>query len=156
MGEGVQVGAADPTGSERDEGFTGLGGRIGKVLDDEALTSGDDPSHRRSVRPGVGPVGLTGSRDPTTLAVMSIDFTLPADVEEVRLRIREFMDAEVRPAEEKLYANATGGEPDRREVVAMIIDLRQKAKGVGGVAPPHADRMGRARTRDHRDGVRVR
>jgi acyl-CoA dehydrogenase len=67
---------------------------------------------------------------------MSIDFTLPADVEAVRLRIREFMDAEVRPAEEKLYANAPGGEPDRREVVAMIIDLRQKAKE-WGVWLPH-------------------
>ncbi len=59
---------------------------------------------------------------------MSIDFTLPDDVEAVRLRVREFIDSEVRPAEEKLYANATNGEPERRDVVAMIIELRQKAK----------------------------
>lgn len=59
---------------------------------------------------------------------MSIDFSLPDDVEAIRLRVRDFIDAEVRPAEEKLYANAPGGEPERRDVVAMIIDLREKAK----------------------------
>ena len=42
--------------------------------------------------------------------------------------MRDFIDAEVRHAEEKLYANAPGGEPERRDVVAMIIDLREKAK----------------------------
>jgi hypothetical protein len=50
VGEGVEVGATDPTGSERHEGFTGPGGRLGKVLDDEVMTAGDDPSHPRSVR----------------------------------------------------------------------------------------------------------
>ncbi|MGQ0805573.1 MAG: acyl-CoA dehydrogenase family protein [Actinomycetota bacterium] len=58
---------------------------------------------------------------------MAIDFTLPPDVEAIRKRVREFMDAEVRPAEEKLYANATDGEPDRGDIVRMIIELRQKA-----------------------------
>jgi acyl-CoA dehydrogenase len=58
---------------------------------------------------------------------MAIDFTLPPDVEATRARVREFMDAEVRPAEEKLYANAPDGEPDRADVVRMIIELRQKA-----------------------------
>jgi acyl-CoA dehydrogenase len=33
----------------------------------------------------------------------------------------------VRPAEEKLYANAPDGEPDRGDIVRMIIELRQKA-----------------------------
>ncbi|MSO79121.1 MAG: acyl-CoA dehydrogenase [Acidimicrobiia bacterium] len=59
---------------------------------------------------------------------MSIDFTLPPEVEQVRLRVREFMDTEVRPAEEKLYANASGGEPERRDVVGLIIAMREKAK----------------------------
>jgi len=59
---------------------------------------------------------------------MSIDFTLPPDVESTRKRVRDFMDAEVRPAEEKLYANAVDGEPDRADVVRMIIELRQKAQ----------------------------
>src|SRR6266508_4305377 len=58
---------------------------------------------------------------------MSIDFTLPPDVEETRRRVREFMDEAVRPAEEKLYANAPNGEPDRSDIVRMIIELRQKA-----------------------------
>jgi acyl-CoA dehydrogenase len=59
---------------------------------------------------------------------MAIDFTLPPDVEAIRKRVRDFMDAEVRPAEEKLYANAPDGEPDRSDVVRMIIELRQKAQ----------------------------
>ena len=67
---------------------------------------------------------------------MSIDFTLPPDVEEVRKRVREFMDAEVRPAEEKLFANADDGEPERRDVVGMILELREKAKE-WGVWLPH-------------------
>src|SRR5947209_375426 len=58
---------------------------------------------------------------------MSIDFTLPPDVEETRARVREFMDEVVRPAEEKVYANAPDGEPDRSDIVRMIIELRQKA-----------------------------
>src|SRR5205814_1556983 len=58
---------------------------------------------------------------------MSIDFTLPPDVDEVRGRVREFMDEVVRPAEEKVYANAPNGEPDRSDIVRMIIELRQKA-----------------------------
>jgi len=53
---------------------------------------------------------------------MAIDFTLPPDVEQVRRRVREFIDGEVRPAEEKL------DEDDRRALVETIIDLRQKAK----------------------------
>src|SRR5207245_150782 len=59
---------------------------------------------------------------------MPIDFTLSPDVEEVRARVREFMDAVVRPAEEKLYASATDGEPARRDVVAMVVELREKAR----------------------------
>jgi acyl-CoA dehydrogenase len=65
-----------------------------------------------------------------------IDFTLPADVEATRLRVRDFMDSEVRPAEEKLFANAAPGEPDRRDVVGMILELREKAKE-WGVWLPH-------------------
>src|SRR6266508_275003 len=65
-----------------------------------------------------------------------IDFTLPPDVEETRRRVREFMDTEVRPAEEKLYANAANGEPDRSDIVRMIIELRQKAHE-WGVWLPH-------------------
>src|ERR1700704_26555 len=64
---------------------------------------------------------------------MSIDFTLPPDVEQIRQRVRDFMDAEVRPAEEKLAADAPDGVPDRKDVVRMIIELRQKAQEWGGL-----------------------
>ncbi len=65
-----------------------------------------------------------------------IDFTLPPDVEDVRRRVREFMDGEVRPAEEKLFTDAAPGEPERRDVVMMILGLREKAKE-WGVWLPH-------------------
>ena len=58
---------------------------------------------------------------------MPVDFTLPPDVEEVRLKVRKFMDAEVRPAEAKLESNGA----DRGEYVRTIVGLREKAKGVG-------------------------
>ncbi|HEY7136460.1 MAG TPA: acyl-CoA dehydrogenase family protein [Acidimicrobiia bacterium] len=58
---------------------------------------------------------------------MSIDFTLPPEVEAIRQRVRDFMESEVRPAEEKLAADAPNGVPDRKDVVRMIIELRQKA-----------------------------
>ncbi len=67
---------------------------------------------------------------------MPIDFTLPPDVEEIRLRVREFMEAEVRPAEEKLFGDTTQGEPGRGDIVRMIIELRQKARE-WGVWLPH-------------------
>src|SRR5438309_462065 len=55
---------------------------------------------------------------------MSIDFTLPAELEELRGRVREFVESEVRPAEEKLAADGD----DRGKLVETIIELRQKAK----------------------------
>ncbi len=58
---------------------------------------------------------------------MPIDFQLPPDVEEVRLRVRKFMDAEVRPAEKTLQER----EADRNSYVRTIMELRTKAKGQG-------------------------
>ena len=48
-----------------------------------------------------------------------IDFTLPPEIEDLRKRVREFIEEEVRPAEEKLAAN----EGDRSELVRTIIEL---------------------------------
>ena len=56
-----------------------------------------------------------------------IDFTLPPEIEDLRKRVREFIEEEVRPAEEKLAAN----EGDRSELVRTIIELRGKAKEWG-------------------------
>jgi len=67
---------------------------------------------------------------------MAIDFTLPPDIETVRARVREFMDEVVRPAEEKLYANAPDGEPDRADIVRLIVEGREQAKE-WGVWLPH-------------------
>src|SRR3989442_15258279 len=54
---------------------------------------------------------------------MSIDFTLPAELEELRGRVRGFIEGEVRPAEEKLAAD----DGDRRRLIETIIEVRQKA-----------------------------
>ena len=58
---------------------------------------------------------------------MPIDFSFPPEVDEVRLKVRDFMDSEVRPAEEKADANSA----DRKAWIATIIELRQKAKDWG-------------------------
>jgi len=58
---------------------------------------------------------------------MPIDFVLPPEVEEVRQKVRDFMEAEVRPAEEKLQES----QADRNTYVKKIVELRQKARSQG-------------------------
>ena len=58
---------------------------------------------------------------------MPIDFTLPPEVEEVRVRVRTFMEAEVRPVQQRLERN----ESERRAYVEEIVKLRAKAKEQG-------------------------
>ncbi len=58
---------------------------------------------------------------------MPIDFTLPPEVEEVRVRVRTFMEAEVRPVQQRLEHN----ESERRAYVEEIVKLRAKAKEQG-------------------------
>src|SRR5258708_27677786 len=63
---------------------------------------------------------------------MAIDFTFPPEIESFRLRARQFVDGEVRPAEEKLRADRSGDErADRHDLVATIVSLRGKAKEWG-------------------------
>jgi acyl-CoA dehydrogenase len=72
---------------------------------------------------------------------MPIDFTLPPDVEEVRQRVRSFMETEVRPVEEKLQES----EADRNTYRRAIIELRGKARSAGlwnPHLPPEWDGMG--------------
>jgi len=58
---------------------------------------------------------------------MTIDFSFPPDVEEVRLRVREFMTREVKPREsDDLWEDS-----NRRKLVETIIDLRGKAHKEG-------------------------
>ncbi|MFQ5811337.1 MAG: acyl-CoA dehydrogenase family protein, partial [Armatimonadota bacterium] len=58
---------------------------------------------------------------------MPIDFNLPPDVEEVRQRVRKFMEEEVRPAEEKLRQDGA----DRNAYVRAITELRETARAQG-------------------------
>ena len=58
---------------------------------------------------------------------MAIDFTFSPEIEQVRLKVRQFMDDEVRPAEEK----AAASEDDRGAWFTAIIDLRKAAKECG-------------------------
>ncbi len=60
---------------------------------------------------------------------MAIDFTLPAEVEGIRARVREFMDSVVIPAEAELFAGGT--EPPRPALVTMIKSLRRQAREWG-------------------------
>ena len=59
---------------------------------------------------------------------MAIDFTFPTDVEDVRMRVREFMETEVKPREKTAL---DGEESDRRKLLGTIIELRGKAQQAG-------------------------
>ena len=67
---------------------------------------------------------------------MAIDFTLTPELEEIRSRVRAFIDDVVKPAEARIE-DRDGGEPltggDR---VAVLIDLRKQA-GAAGLWLPH-------------------
>ena len=71
---------------------------------------------RRALR-----TNLTRSTGRATLVRM-IDFTFPPEVEEIRLKVRSFMDERVRPEWE-----ATD-ESERSEVVKTIVKLRKEAR----------------------------
>ena len=58
---------------------------------------------------------------------MPIGFELAPDVEDVRQRVREFMDKEVRPVDEKLSEEHA----DRGAYVQAIVALRKKAREAG-------------------------
>ncbi len=62
------------------------------------------------------------------MAAMSIDFTLSAELEDIRLRVRTFVDEVVKPGEAKI------GDPermDRKEYLALLLGMRQSAKDAG-------------------------
>ncbi len=58
---------------------------------------------------------------------MAIDFTFAPEIDEIRQRVRSFMDGAVRPVERK----ADEGEWDRRAWRDAIIDLRRSAREAG-------------------------
>jgi acyl-CoA dehydrogenase len=69
---------------------------------------------------------------------MAIDFTFPPEVEEVRQRVRAFMDDEVRPAEEEVRAQGN----ERRDLIEAIVRLRAKAKELGLWLPHMPEDLG--------------
>ena len=68
------------------------------------------------------------------------------------MRVRRFMDEEVRPAEEKLRDN----EADRNGYIGAIVGLRQRAQDLGLWNPHMPAGVGRHGPRARRDGVRLR
>ncbi|HEV7730676.1 MAG TPA: acyl-CoA dehydrogenase family protein [Candidatus Binatia bacterium] len=56
---------------------------------------------------------------------MAIDFTLSTEVEQLRLRVRDFIDKVVRPGEAKL---GHGDDIERSEYLKVLIDMRKEAK----------------------------
>jgi acyl-CoA dehydrogenase len=63
---------------------------------------------------------------------MTIDFTFPPEVEQVRLRVRAFISQVVSPAEAELRTTTTGDHrQDRRATVETIVKLRHQAREWG-------------------------
>lgn len=62
---------------------------------------------------------------------MAIDFTLSPELEALRLRVRSFVDENVRPAEERIEGH-DGQEPlVGRDRISLLLELRQQAKQAG-------------------------
>ncbi|HEU0171740.1 MAG TPA: acyl-CoA dehydrogenase family protein, partial [Acidimicrobiales bacterium] len=59
---------------------------------------------------------------------MAIDFTLTPELEDIRVRVRTFIDTVVRPGEEQM---GNRDELDRAEYIKLILDMRAKAREEG-------------------------
>jgi acyl-CoA dehydrogenase len=64
---------------------------------------------------------------------MAIDFTLSPELEDIRLRVRSFIEEVVKPGEAKISASQTGDSEriDRKEYIALLFGMRQSAKDAG-------------------------
>ncbi len=60
-----------------------------------------------------------------------IDFSFPSDVEEIRLKVRSFMDGEVRPMWDSV------DQKDRKQVIEVIVQLRERARTEWHLWLPH-------------------
>jgi acyl-CoA dehydrogenase len=58
---------------------------------------------------------------------MAIDFSFPPEIEEIRLKVRSFIEKEVRPREKRIEEHPN----DRRFLVGQIIEMRVAAKDWG-------------------------
>ena len=59
---------------------------------------------------------------------MAIDFTLTPELEDIRMRVRTFIDTVVKPGEEQM---GNRDELDRAEYIKLIFDMRGKAREEG-------------------------
>src|SRR5438874_9214539 len=77
--------------------------------------------HARALRPGP-------RRHRRRLTVMAIDFTLTPELEQLRLRVRDFIQQVVRPGEAKI------GKPDqieRSQYLHILFEMRNQARAAG-------------------------
>lgn len=61
---------------------------------------------------------------------MSIDFSLSPELEEIRLKIRSFIDGEVKPVEEVIERDKLD-QTDRSQYVSLLVAMRKKAFSEG-------------------------
>src|SRR5688500_18523754 len=91
------------------------GGRL-MILPERACRQ--NTSHHEPLQPG--------TRQATVLGEMAIDFSFPPEVEDVRQRVRAFMQEEVEPG-----GRDVSFEPEHRsELVMAILRLRQRAQAL--------------------------
>src|SRR5262249_48780079 len=73
----------------------------------------------------VAMIGNPATKETTTMA---IDFTLSPELEQIRLRVRDFIQNVVRPGEERI------GDPEkveRSEYLRLLLEMREQAKEAG-------------------------
>jgi acyl-CoA dehydrogenase len=70
---------------------------------------------------------------------MTIDFTLTPEVEAVRLRIRDFVESEVKPLEERI---GDKDDIERAEYIKILFEMRDRAKSAGLWLPHMPEELG--------------
>ena len=57
---------------------------------------------------------------------MTIDFTLSPELEEIRVKIRNFINTEVKPVEETIERDKLD-QTDRDQYISLLVGMRKKA-----------------------------
>src|SRR5512138_3034858 len=86
---------------------------------------------------GVARVRATGYRSREEIS-MAIDFTFPPEIDALRLKVRRFIQEEVRPREALIRER----ENDRRFLIEQIIEMRGAAQKRGLRPPPVPKELG--------------
>ena len=80
---------------------------------------------------------------------MAIDFSLSPELEEIRGRVRTFVDDVIKPTEQKIHDEQLQ-QNDRKAYYGELVGMRQKAQGRRHLAAAHARRVGRHGPRPRR------